>query len=764
MTANHMSTTVLDEKVASPAIGEMRWRCERWFKMSRGLLLLFLLNLITTSIVAVAHDKTPADALNYYYTAFNLYRGQGFSRNFKIDVHDPETVPPFAARGRFLYPYLVSFSFHVFGPSVNTANLVSALFKSLLVLPLFYLARELFGQQVGITTVLLFTLNPFYFSLGLVPMPETTCDFFYYLAIMALVMYGHRQRRRWLVLASASASLAYLTRAEALLLLLLGLIVLKSFAAQKKDWLLFLVIPTLTLSLGSLRIYGRPLGLEYTSTPLVTLPDWWHYYSFKRFTWREYLNHVGGLRGAFQLRLYNYLRFAENVFSDGLLVDTGIGLLPAGFLPILVLPFFVHLPVKRKRLFRLLSGFMLIQVLINIGYPGYPRINTELRHGQLVAPFLLILAAVGLTQLLETKGPHIPIKPASHLGPWIAGVLGGGYVLFSGVFLTLILEHYLWSPPERGGIERGAEWARAELPRGSVLLSRKPNLAYHYSQHIAIVAPTASFQEIMKYAQRHQITHLLLSAREERRTPNLLQGVEIYAEFFHRVHTAEDFQIVQIRSYDFLADMPIVEGDEFVKKELDRTVELEWLTLLKLPRNGSIAKAWQFWRDFPRRLQQGTLRISKEIPRARRIQVETDFKLGQILKLKGYDLSVDVLEGRSTIRLSLYWQPLTLIREDYTVFIHVLGDDGQILGQIDSQPLHGKYPTSHWNMDDTVQDEYEISFTQKISIKDCQIAVGMYLPITGKRLPIMMPDGRRLSNDQILLKMDASIGSYNTQP
>jgi hypothetical protein len=41
---------------------------------------------------------------------------------------------------------------------------------------------------------------------------------------------------------------------------------------------------------------------------------------------------------------------------------------------------------------------------------------------------------------------------------------------------------------------------------------------------------------------------------------------------------------------------------------------------------------------------------------------------------------------------------------DYTLFIHVLDGDGQMIGQHDGQPSGGEYPTSLWDAGEQGRD------------------------------------------------------------
>ncbi len=143
------------------------------------LLLFFLVNLVYTGFVSVSHDKASEDALVYYASAVNLLEGEGFSRDFKVDPAITSETPPFESQGRFLFPFFASLAFRMFGASIGASNLVAALFKSCLVIPLVLIGKNLFNDDyAGLVVGLIYTLNPAYVSLGSLTMPETTTAFF----------------------------------------------------------------------------------------------------------------------------------------------------------------------------------------------------------------------------------------------------------------------------------------------------------------------------------------------------------------------------------------------------------------------------------------------------------------------------------------------------------------------------------------------------------------------------------------------------------
>lgn len=111
-----------------------------------------------------------------------------------------------------------------------------------------------------------------------------------------------------------------------------------------------------------------------------------------------------------------------------------------------------------------------------------------------------------------------------------------------------------------------------------------------------------------------------------------------------------------------------------------------------------------------------------------------DFNLGGQVKLVGYELSARTAQPGDTIALVLYWQALTDINQDYTVFTQLQDDEGEIWAQDDSQPQRGAYPTSGWRPGETVWDTYDLTIEPDTPPGIYHLQVGMYLLDTGDRL------------------------------
>lgn len=142
------------------------------------------------------------------------------------------------------------------------------------------------------------------------------------------------------------------------------------------------------------------------------------------------------------------------------------------------------------------------------------------------------------------------------------------------------------------------------------------------------------------------------------------------------------------------------------------------------------------------------------------IQYPVRYTLGDEVLLVGYDMP-DTIGG--TLPLTLYWQGVTDMEEDYTVFVHVFDEEGSLLGQDDSQPRRGSYPTSLWAEGWIVEDRHFVNITGAVSPgrQQLRIVVGMYLLETMERLSVFDADGTRVRHDEIVLLQDLRVVGDN---
>jgi len=147
----------------------------------------------------------------------------------------------------------------------------------------------------------------------------------------------------------------------------------------------------------------------------------------------------------------------------------------------------------------------------------------------------------------------------------------------------------------------------------------------------------------------------------------------------------------------------------------------------------------------------GMIRISG---RARSYEIppmdhDIGWSLGQGVVLLGYDMDETVRVGEA-LKLTLYWQCLEQMDKSYTVFTHLLDDEGVIQAQTDRIPLSGEAPTTSWLEREIITDEYEMVVDAQAPAGEQVMEIGMYDPDTMQRLPVYDAQGEA-HGDRILL-------------
>jgi hypothetical protein len=111
------------------------------------------------------------------------------------------------------------------------------------------------------------------------------------------------------------------------------------------------------------------------------------------------------------------------------------------------------------------------------------------------------------------------------------------------------------------------------------------------------------------------------------------------------------------------------------------------------------------------------------------------------LSLEGYDLAWQVAgnpdQGQRELGLVLYWQTLSPLPYDYTVFVHLRDDTGHNAAQADHQPLAPVYPPTLWPIGQTIRERSVLTLPEEVPAGTYSLWVGLYRLDTLERLPIV---------------------------
>jgi hypothetical protein len=121
-------------------------------------------------------------------------------------------------------------------------------------------------------------------------------------------------------------------------------------------------------------------------------------------------------------------------------------------------------------------------------------------------------------------------------------------------------------------------------------------------------------------------------------------------------------------------------------------------------------------------------------------QYTQQVRFGDKMLLTGYDLSSSAPAAGDAWEITLYWQATTDLARDYTVFLHLVDQAGELASQQDSPPRAGQYPTHLWQRGDLVVDAHRMQLPGDLPAGAYHLLLGLYLPQTGERLEIVGAD------------------------
>lgn len=119
------------------------------------------------------------------------------------------------------------------------------------------------------------------------------------------------------------------------------------------------------------------------------------------------------------------------------------------------------------------------------------------------------------------------------------------------------------------------------------------------------------------------------------------------------------------------------------------------------------------------------------------------------ITLAGYSLNPRRVTAGEPVTVTLYWQSRGRPPENYKVFVHLVGPDGNRPAQHDSEPRQGAAPTSTWIPGQTVIDEHRLIPPPTTPAGVYRLVAGLYREDTGQRLRLLRNAGEPVQADSI---------------
>jgi hypothetical protein len=146
-------------------------------------------------------------------------------------------------------------------------------------------------------------------------------------------------------------------------------------------------------------------------------------------------------------------------------------------------------------------------------------------------------------------------------------------------------------------------------------------------------------------------------------------------------------------------------------------------------------------------------KLSPSLPPAIQEPENGAYRFGDFASLIDIDLSNSVDPEKGELSVALLWRVLSETEQAYTVFVHLVGPDGHVLGQGDGPPVQGDYPTTVWSPGETLVDTHGIPL-QGPPPAGSYLLVGLYRLKDGVRLPAYTHTGGRVRDDAVRLDLE----------
>ena len=142
--------------------------------------------------------------------------------------------------------------------------------------------------------------------------------------------------------------------------------------------------------------------------------------------------------------------------------------------------------------------------------------------------------------------------------------------------------------------------------------------------------------------------------------------------------------------------------------------------------------------DTERHVALGTVRLGDLS--ANGIEHPQSVRVGDAITFLGWSGDASRIARGQSFPLDLFWRADRAINESYTVFVHLVDANGQVVADADSAPSRGLYPTNRWGVGEGVRDRHVLNIPTDLAPGDYAIEIGMYLPATNARLPMGASD------------------------
>jgi hypothetical protein len=132
---------------------------------------------------------------------------------------------------------------------------------------------------------------------------------------------------------------------------------------------------------------------------------------------------------------------------------------------------------------------------------------------------------------------------------------------------------------------------------------------------------------------------------------------------------------------------------------------------------------------------------------------------GDKIRLLGFDTlpEIKLKAGENKIPLTVFWRSEAPSSENYTVFIHLLDQNGQKVAQRDTEPRYGATHTASWKPGEILDDDQSLPIPANLPPGKYRLKIGLYRATDFKGLEVTeVPSTERIEEGNLIL-LDVTI-------
>jgi len=130
-------------------------------------------------------------------------------------------------------------------------------------------------------------------------------------------------------------------------------------------------------------------------------------------------------------------------------------------------------------------------------------------------------------------------------------------------------------------------------------------------------------------------------------------------------------------------------------------------------------------------------------------QIATSFNFNNQAKLSGISKPLNPITVGTTIPITLYWHALDTMSHNWSVFLHLVDDEMNIIAQDDQLPGEGQFPTIGWLPGEYINDVHNLVIPPETIPGRYYLSLGLYDANNFSRLPLI--EGEEIVGNHILL-------------